>query len=91
MTGLPYIGPSYLSVATTATLVPLGSVVAPHWAWFKNLDSTNFIKLRNGSTGADLIKLLPGEECPVPLYDGATLYAIAGTAACVLEYMVFTL
>lgn len=90
MTGTFWIE-GMLSVATSATLIPMGQVVAPHWTWFKNLDSTNFIKIRNGSSGADVIKLKALEEAPVPLLDSGTFYAIADTAACLLEYMVFTL
>ncbi len=81
----------FLSVLITATAIPLGAVTAPHWAWFKNLDTTNFIKIRNGSSGADLIKLKAGEACAVPLYDSATPYAIADTATCSMEYAIFSL
>lgn len=91
MTGLLYIGPTVMVVATSATLIPLGQVTAPHWTWLKNLDATNFIKIRNGATGADLIKLLPGEATVVPLYDSAVPYAIADTASAKLEYAVWML
>ncbi len=77
--------------AITATLIPLGQVVAPHWAYFRNHDATNFVKLRNGSTGADLVKLLAGKECEFPLLDSAVPYAIADTASCLLEYLIFSL
>lgn len=90
MTGSPYIL-SEVSVAITATLIPLGAVTAPHWAYFKNLDATNFLKIRNGATGADLAKLLPGEVAFVPLNDAAVPYAIADTGACLLEYLILSL
>lgn len=80
-----------MSVATSATVIPLGAVTAPHWAFFNNLDPTNFIKIRNGSGGADLIKLKPGECCFVPLLDTATPYAIADTGACLMEYLIISL
>ncbi len=80
-----------ISVATSATLIPLGQVVAPHWAFFKNMDVTNFVRLMNGSGGAKLPKLLPGEAAFFPLDDTSVPYAIADTAACLLEYLIFSL
>lgn len=80
-----------LLVATAATAVPLGQVTAPHWAWFKNLDATNFVTVRNGAAGADLIKLLAGEIAMVPLLDTSAPYAVANTAAVLLEYAIFSL
>lgn len=80
-----------LSVATSATAIPLGGVTAPHWAYFLNQDATNFLKIRNGAAGADLLKLKPGECAFCPLYDSATPYAIADTAACLLEYLLIQL
>ncbi len=91
MTGTLYIGPSLMSVATSATAIPLGSVTAPHWAFFLNHDATNFLKIRNGASGADLLKLLAGECAFCPLLDSATPYAIADTSACLLEYLIFSL
>lgn len=80
-----------VSIATSATAIPLGQVVAPHWAYFHNLDSVNFLKIRNGSGGADVLKLLAGEYAFCPLLDSSTPYAIADTSACLLEYAIFSL
>lgn len=82
---------SNISVAITATLIPLGQVTAPHWAWFYNSDSVNFVRIRNGVSGADLIKLLAGEFALVPLYDAAVPYAIADTSPVILEYLIASL
>lgn len=80
---------STLSVATSATLVPIGNVSSLGYGFFWNADGTNFLKLRNGLTGADLAKLRPqGLPAFIPLLDTATLYAIADTAACVMEYLI---
>lgn len=78
-------------VGTSATLIPLGAVTTPHWAYFKNLDATNFLRLMNGSAGAKLPKLKPGEPALFPLDDTAVPYAQADTAACLLEYLIFGL
>ena len=80
-----------LSVGTSATLIPLGQVASPHWSWFLNKDSGNFIKIRNGASGADLLKLKAGEWAFCPLLDSAVPYAIADTAACVLSYLILSL
>lgn len=90
MTGNPYIE-GVLSVLTSATVIPLGSVVAPHWSFFNNLDVTNFVKVRNGASGADLVKLKPGECAFFPLLDTAVPYAIADTATCLMEYLILSL
>lgn len=80
-----------LSVGTSATVIPLGSVSAPHWAFFQNLDATNYLSIRNGSGGADLIKLLPYEFALVPLPETAVPYGVAHTAACLLNYLIVAL
>ncbi len=77
-----------ISVGTSATVIPLGQVSTPHWTFFKNVDPTNFITIRNGAGGADLLKLLPGEIAICPLLDGSVPYAVANTAAALLEYLI---
>lgn len=81
-----------LSVAITETLVPLGGLTSPHWAFFWNLDDENFLKLRPASSAASTIKLYPGEACPVALDTAITaLYAIADTAAVMMRYGILPL
>lgn len=86
-----YFNQGQVLVLTTATVIPLGQVTAPHWAFFKNMDPTNFIKIRNGASGADLLKLKPGEPAFCPLLDSAVPYAIADTASAILEFMIISL
>lgn len=90
MGGTVYVQ-NVLLVGTSATLIPLASVTSPHWAFFQNHDATNFLTIRNGSAGADVIKLLAGEPAFVPLLDTGTFYAVANGAACLLEYLIFSL
>lgn len=80
-----------ISVTTSGTTIPLGQVTAPHWSFFHNLDSVNFLTIRNGSGGADLLKLLAGEYAFCPILDSSTPYAVANTAACLLEYLIVSL
>jgi hypothetical protein len=78
-------------IGTSATAIPLGQVTAPHWAFFNNLDAVNYLTIRNGSGGTDLIKLLAGEPAFVPLLDTAVPYAVANTASIQLEYLIISL
>ena len=91
MTGSVYAQNTISVGFAAAEAIPLGEVTAPHWAYFKNLDATNFIKIRNGASGADLLKLKAGEVAICPLLDSAVPYAIADTAACLLEFLILSL
>jgi hypothetical protein len=78
-------------VPITNTVIPLGQVTNPHWAFFYNLDLANYIALLNGASGNPLIKLLAGECAFVPLNDAAVPYAQANAAACQMEYLILGL
>lgn len=82
--------PATMSVGTSATAIPLGQITAPHWAWFYNLDTVNYVTIRNGSGGADFIQLFPGEFAVVPLRTTMTPYAVANNAPVLLEYMILS-
>lgn len=90
MSGTP-VAEGILLVATSATVIPMGSVTAPHWAFFYNTDSTNFVKVRNGASGADVLKIRAQKANVCSLLDSGTFYAIADTAACYLEFLIFSL
>lgn len=89
MSGNPWVAGT-ISVGTSAEAIPLGEVASLGWAFFLNKDATNFIKIRNGSGGADLLKLKAGEFAVGRLLDTAAPYAIADTAACLLEYAILS-
>lgn len=80
-----HVSAGRISIATSATAIPMGSVATGGWARFKNEDPTNFIKIRAGSGGADVCKLLAGESAQFRLGTN-TPYAIADTGACDLSY-----
>lgn len=71
-----------------AEAIPLGEVTTPHWTFLVNKDSTNFVTVRNGLSGADLIQMYPGEPAIFPMRITATPYWLADTAACVCEFLV---
>lgn len=90
MTG-NFIVEGQISVGTSATALYLGGITSPHWFAALNTDVTNYLRLMNGSGGATVVKLLPGECCIFPWDDAATPYAIAHTSACILEYLLISL
>jgi hypothetical protein len=78
-----------LSVAITETLIPLGGLTSPHWAYFWNLDATNYVQLRPGTGLAAFARLYPGEGFLIPLDQSMTPYAIANTAPISLRYAIW--
>ena len=81
-----------ISLATSDTAIPMGQVVAPHWGYFHNLDTVNFLTLKTASGGAYFAKLLAGEYAFFPLLDtNPTPYAKADTGALFTEYLIISL
>lgn len=77
------------SIGTSEEAITLGEVTSPGWAIFINRDTVNFIELRVATGGAKFAKLKAGEFCILRLGSGAQApYAIADTAACLLEYFI---
>lgn len=79
------------TIGTSATALNVGDLVSidssgPGWILIQNTDPTNYVTFRAGSTGADLIKLLPGEFWMGRLAT-TTPYALANTAAVVVQYL----
>lgn len=77
------------SVGITEEAVVLAEVTSIGWAMFINRDATNFIELRVATGGAKFAKLRPsGGFCLCYMGSGAQVpYAIADTAACLMEYL----
>lgn len=97
VTGLPvtmagnYFVEGTLLIDPAGTAFDLGQVTQPHWAWFKNLDATNYVQLQNGPTGAVFARLMPGEIALVPLDPACVPYGVANTAAVLVEYLIASL
>lgn len=78
-------------IGTSEEALKLGELATLGVTWMRNLDTTNFLEVRSG-TGAsnDFYKFLPGEAwCWRWGSDVTAPYAIADTAACYLEYVIF--
>ena len=79
------------SIGTSEEAIGLGELSAPlGWALFINRDTTNYLEIRSGSGASnDVIRLNAGEFALFRFGSDVTApYAIANTAACVLEYMI---
>lgn len=62
------------------------------WAWFRNLDTTNYVEIGidfGPGTFGPLIRLNAGEACVIRLSAACAPYAQANTAAVVLEKVIF--
>ena len=78
------------NIGTTAELVALGDVATVGYAYFANLDATNFVQIGIdvAATFYPVIKLNPGEGQVFRIDPAATLYAKADTAACNLDTLI---
>jgi hypothetical protein len=67
--------------------IALGDVATNGWAFFRNLDATNFVEigLDVGATFYPLVRLNAGEAAVLRLAQGVAPYAQADTGAVVLE------
>jgi hypothetical protein len=83
--GLKFIGEPQ-SIATGAwTAIALGSLASFDLLMLKNLDAANYIQVALDNAGAKIFgKLAAGRGMVWPVEPGATIYAQANTAACLL-------
>ena len=83
-------------IGITEEAIDLGDTGTPAYAFFQNLDPTNFITLRVATSGAAFARLDPdtdqdgtGGFAMLRLSTGATApFAIADTAACKMKIMI---
>lgn len=75
-------------LSTAAEALSLGDVGTAGYIAIRNLDSTaeNYVEIRDGATGADVVKLRAGG---VAIFELATStpYAIAGAGTPTVEYL----
>ena len=72
---------SVMSVSTTAENISFGDVATPGYAFFQNIDATNYVHIGIASTGGinAFCKLLAGECATLRLTTGSTFMAEADT------------
>lgn len=91
MAGTKFMQGSQL-VPTTAggTAINLGTLATVGWFLIINRDTTNFVSLYNAVSGTKFAKLKFGEPCCGRFDPSVTApAAIADTAACLIEYLIF--
>lgn len=77
-------------IGTSEEAIDIGELASLGVAVFKNLDASNFIQLKTATSGTLMVKLLPGEMWPFRFGSGITApFAIADTAACYMEYVIW--
>ena len=76
------------AIGTSAEAIVTGDITSPGYIFMQNLDSTNYVTIRTGSGGADVIKMAAGDIAFFKL-SGTTPFGIANTAACDLRVCVF--
>ena len=75
------------TVGTGEEALLLGDVAAGGYIMVVNRDSTNFVKIRHGTGGTDLVRVDAGEFALFRIDDGATApFIIADTAAVDVDY-----
>lgn len=78
-------------IGTAEEAVTVGDLATPRWAYFRNLDATNYVEIGivPELTFYPVIKLLAGDP-PVLLKiaDSVTLYARANTAAVKIDKLI---
>lgn len=75
------------TIGTSAEQLYVGDMTTPGYMICRNMDATNYLEIRDGSAGADVIKLKAGESACFRLAT-TNPYAIANTDSCALQYMV---
>ena len=77
------------SIPTTAagTLLTFGDLTTLGYALITNLDGTNFIEIgvQVAATFYPFLKLEAGQDCSLWLVNGVSYYALADTAAVILD------
>ena len=76
------------TVGTSEEALVVGDVGTAGYMIVKNLDATNYVTLRASTGAADTVKLKAGEVAMYRLASSAP-FAIANTAPCDIEYLLF--
>jgi hypothetical protein len=74
------------NVGTSEEALVIGDITTLGWVWFKNLDATNPVSIRQGTGGTNMVKLMPG-ECACFRFGVNAPYVIATGSAVELEYL----
>jgi len=74
------------AIGTSEETLAEGDLATMGWLWMRNLDATNYISW-GFSTGVYGGRLEPGEQALFRTEPAATMYLLADTASCNLQYI----
>jgi hypothetical protein len=75
-------------IGTAAEALMLGDISTPGYVLIENLDATNFVSIRAGSGGTNLIDIPPNTTAgPFKLSSASSPHAIADTAPVKIRYL----
>lgn len=76
--------PGTVNIGTSDEAISLGDISSAGWAYFRNLDTTNYVEIGPTSGGAlvPFLRLEAGEEAVLRLTPSVALRGQANTAAC---------
>lgn len=79
------------TIGTSEEVIPDGDVTTLGWAFFQNLDATNYVTIGPETGGAmvGFIKLEPGESAAMRLLPGITIRGQANTAPVNVKVLIF--
>lgn len=87
VTGTRYVrGVQSVGFASEEAL-DMGDITDPGWAYFRNLDASNFVEIARATGESALIRLKAGESCCFRMIATAP-FVQADTGAVDLEYMI---
>lgn len=85
VTGTDYIQGTQ-TVGTSEEALAKGDITTPGYVFIRNLDATNFVKVRGATGGVDCVKIKAGEFA-LFRFAGTAPFVIADTASCEIEYL----
>lgn len=78
-----------LDIGTSEETITWGADIGNEkWLVLRNLDPTNYVQI-GFATGNYGVRMRPGDPMWIPLEPGTTIYAIANTASCKVQYFVY--
>lgn len=86
VTGTRYVR-AVQAIGTSEEALDLGDLTDPGWAYFRNLDSSNYVELFAATGNTAFVKLKAGESCCFRMVATAP-FAKADTSSVDLEYMI---
>lgn len=75
------------NVGTSEEALDMGDITDPGWAYFRNLDSSNYVEIAQATGANAFLRINAGESCCFRLIATAP-FVTANSSAVDLEYMI---